>query len=112
MEIQKTQEELRQLTKEIQHPRIGTVLGLYEEVGELAKAVMNWEIYGEKDRDNFREECADVFFSLLDVANAYDIDLDTACESKIAITRTKIDSWVKKYGVRLGKLRSIYDKHD
>lgn len=98
--------------KEIQHPRIATVLGLYEEVGELAKAVMNWEIYGEKDKENFREECADIFFSLIDVANAYDIDLDVACESKLSNTRTKIDSWTKKYGDRLGKLRSKFDQPD
>lgn len=111
MDIQKTQEELKGLLKNIQHPRLGAVLGLQEEVGEMAKAIMNWEMYGERDADNLREECADIFFSLIDVANVYGISLDQACQEKLDKTKLKINKWETNYGARLSKLRSILD-HD
>lgn len=109
-DINRIQNELRELLKKIQHPRFGAVLGLYEETGELAKVIMNWEIYGEKDRDALQQECADVFFSLIDVCNAYQIDLDASCTAKLSNTREHIDQWEKKYGQRLEKLRSSLDK--
>ncbi len=109
MDIQQSQHELAQLLRKVRHPRLGTVLGLYEEVGELAKVLMNWEIYGERDRENLTEECADIFFSLVDIANAYGIDLDAACTRKLQITKDKISRWESKYGQRLSKLRSILD---
>lgn len=111
MDIHETQSELKDLLKKIQHPRIGAVLGLYEEIGEMAKAVMNWEMYGERNLDNLREECADAFFSLIDIANAYGIDLDQACSAKLAHTKSKVSTWETKYGPRLSKLRAILD-HD
>ncbi len=112
MDIRQTQLELKDLLKKVQHPRLGAVLGLYEEVGEIAKAIMNWEMYGERDVDNLREECADIFFSLVDIANAYGVDLDQACTTKLENTKSKITKWEKNYGPRLSKLRSILDHNE
>lgn len=109
MDIQTTQREVRRLLQHIQHPRVGTVLGLHEEVGELAKVIMNWEIYGEKDPKAFQEECADIFFSLLDICNAYGVELDSACAEKFEKTKSHIAEWEKKYGRRLESLRSLFD---
>lgn len=111
MELHTVQKEFKELLKNIQHPRLGAVLGLYEEIGELAKVLMNWEMYGERNRDNLREECADTFFSLLDVCNAYEIDLDAACTAKFNDTKSKISKWELKYGDRLRVLREKLDTH-
>lgn len=110
MDIAKTQLELRELLKSIQHPRLGAILGLHEELGELDKIIMNWEIYGERDRENLQQECADVLFSLLDVANAYDVELDAACRNKLEDTKKKIKKWERKYGTRLHNLRELLDR--
>lgn len=62
-----------------------------EEVGELAKAIRNHvDLYQEEDnpkRDKFQleEEFSDVFAYLLDLANHFDVDLDTAFRKKEAI---------------------------
>jgi NTP pyrophosphatase (non-canonical NTP hydrolase) len=111
MTIHEAQRELAQLLSKVRHLRVGAALGLYEEVGELAKALMNWEIYGERDRENLTEECADIFFSLVDISNAYGIDLDAACTRKLHNTRDKVEKWESKYGQRLSKIRDIFD-HD
>jgi NTP pyrophosphatase (non-canonical NTP hydrolase) len=112
MDIHATQVEMKELLKNIQHPRLGAVLGMYEEVGELAKAVMNWEMYGERDVQNLQEECADIFFSLIDIVNAYGVNLDEACVAKLENTKSKISKWEGKYGARLSKLRTILDHRE
>lgn len=58
-----------------------------EEIGELAKAIRNHEgLYAEEDRKDKRfeleEEFADVFNYLLDLANYFEIDLETAFRKK------------------------------
>lgn len=59
-----------------------------EEVGELAKAIRNhvdlYQEEGNSKRDKFQleEEFSDVFAYLLDLANHFDVDLDTAFRKK------------------------------
>lgn len=51
-----------------------TFMWFVEEVGELATAL------AEKDRENRREEFADVFAWLCTLANISNVDLEKACE--------------------------------
>lgn len=111
MNIKETQEYLDLLLKNIQHPRVGTVLGLQEEVGELCKCIMEWEIYDKTDKINLGDECADVLFSLMDICNAYNIDLAQCSEEKLENIKTKISDWEKKYGSSLKTRRDILDRH-
>ena len=58
-----------------------------EEIGELAKAIRNrMRIYHEEGKqlkeDELEDEFADVFSYLLDLANQFDIDLETAFRNK------------------------------
>lgn len=57
-----------------------------EEVGELAKGIRKEiQLYAKSesgDRENLREEFADVFNYLLDLANRFDIDLEAAYRQK------------------------------
>ncbi len=58
-----------------------------EEVGELAKAIryktkLYCEDGKELENDNLEDEIADVFSYLLDLANKFDIDLESAFRNK------------------------------
>jgi NTP pyrophosphatase (non-canonical NTP hydrolase) len=58
-----------------------------EEIGELAKAIRNrMKIYHEEGKqfkeDELEDEFADVFSYLLDLANQFNIDLETAFRKK------------------------------
>ncbi len=58
-----------------------------EEVGELAKAIRNkYRLYHETGKkynpNELEEEIADVFSYILDLANVFDIDLETAFRKK------------------------------
>lgn len=110
MDIQETQKYLEILLKNIRHPRIGTILGLQEEVGELCKCIMESEIYGNNDLSNLGEECADVLFSLIDICNAYGVDLSKVSTSKLEKMKDKINEWESKYGESLRIRREILDK--
>lgn len=110
MHIHEMQTYLDILLKNIRHPRIGTVLGLQEEVGELCKCIMESEIYGNNDLNNLGEECADVLFSLIDICNAYSIDLAQVSENKLEKIKTKITEWESKYGESLRIRRELLDK--
>lgn len=109
MKIRETQYYLADLLKNIKHPRIGTILGLQEEVGELSKNIMNWEIYDDKDIGNLEDELADCFFSLIDIANAYQIDLESACDEKLESMKEKIKGWEEKYVTSLEQKRKLID---
>ena len=45
--LNELQQEQKELLKDIEHPRISEALALFEEVGELAKEIMEVEMYGE-----------------------------------------------------------------
>jgi len=58
-----------------------------EEVGELAKAIRNkYRLYYEEGKkynpNELEEEIADVFSYIIDMANIFDIDLETAFRRK------------------------------
>jgi NTP pyrophosphatase (non-canonical NTP hydrolase) len=66
---------------------------LIEEVGEIARQLYNQK--NRKDnfnRENLKDEIADVFILLSKLAEIYDIDIETAVADKILATR-------KKYGL-------------
>ena len=64
-----------------------------EEVGELAKAIRKRAgLYSEAAKTHtfaLEEEFADVFSYLLDLANCYNVDLETAFRAKEKINETR-----------------------
>ncbi len=74
---------------------------MMEEIGELAKAMREYEgLCVEKNklskRFDLEEEFADVFAYLLDLANRYEIDLESAFRRKEIINLER--EWGKKDG--------------
>ena len=62
--------------KDIARGADGTFMWLMEEIGELAAALRS------DDRENLREEFADVLAWLATIANVVDVDLTTAVAAK------------------------------
>lgn len=98
------------LGDELRHPRIGTVLSLQEEVGELTQEIMEREIYGRAGNDAaLRNEAGDVLFSLLEFCNAYEIDLEAAFAAKFAAIQGKRAEWIEHYAPGLQRTRARLD---
>jgi NTP pyrophosphatase (non-canonical NTP hydrolase) len=54
------------------------MLDLVSEIGEVSKAILKSSKYGKQETtitDNFKEELGDTLFSLICLANQFDIDL-------------------------------------
>lgn len=69
------------------------VLDLVSEVGEVAKEVLKATRYGEHPfatSQAWEEELADVFFSLICLANATNVDLDRALDGALAKYRQRL----------------------
>ena len=107
--LQKLQEEQKKLLTGIEHPRLGNTLGLFEEVGELSKEIMEIEMYECSRQEELEDEAADVLFSLLSICDSYNINLQSAYFKKIKKISKKIPEWHKKYGARLKQLREKFD---
>jgi NTP pyrophosphatase (non-canonical NTP hydrolase) len=71
------------------------VLDLVSEVGEVAKEVLKGSEYGNiafsPDRDKWTEEVGDVLFSLICLANATDLDLQSSLEGVLGKYRKRLD---------------------
>lgn len=58
---------------------------LVEEMGELAKELRKkWKFGAEKVSDDAGAEIADIFMYLMDMANHFNVDVETAVRRKIA----------------------------
>lgn len=94
----------------LNHPRLGATLGLVEELGELVKEVMELEIYRQaRARPKMEDEVADILFSLLEVCNAYGINLETAYDRKLEKIRRKLPEWEEKYSAGLKEMKAKLD---
>lgn len=57
------------------------------ELGEVAKEILKMSDYGKrpiKYREELRSELGDLFYSLITIANSFDIDLEKALEIVLA----------------------------
>lgn len=103
-------EAKRLLGEELKHPRMGATLALVEEMGELVKEVMEFEIYGnEKAKEDMPDEVGDILFSLFEVCNAYDISLEEAYLRKVEKIESKREKWIGKYSETLAERRKRLD---
>ncbi|AHH45987.1 pyrophosphatase [Francisella tularensis subsp. holarctica PHIT-FT049] len=96
MQIKQVQQTITELFKDIIHPRLASFIALSEEVGELANEIMKKEIYEEtNDNQKIKAELTDVFVSLLELANVYNIDLETEFIEKIQTLEPRVQQWNK-----------------
>jgi NTP pyrophosphatase (non-canonical NTP hydrolase) len=107
--LSQLQEAQKKLLEGIEHPRLGNIVGLFEEVGELSKEIMEIEFYNSSKKKELEDECADVFLSLLSLCDSYGINLESAYERKINKIENKIPEWKEKYGANLKRLKDKMD---
>lgn len=73
------------------------MLDLFDEIGEVAKEISKMSDYGSK-KPKFREEIimelGDAFYSLITVANYYDVDL----VDSLRLALEKYEKRIKKWG--------------
>lgn len=110
MDIKSTQKKLFELLKNVEYPRIATIIGLQEEIGNLSGCIMDIEIYNDKTKIiNLGKNTANTLFSLIDICNAYDIDLEFFSFQRLCDIESRISSWEKDHGKNLEKLRYKLD---
>ena len=78
------------------NPIENRMLDLVDEIGEVCKEINKMSSYGTKEPE-FREEIimelGDAFYSLITVANYYDIDLSNALNIAIEKYEKRIKKW-------------------
>lgn len=98
MKLSEIQKFCRELLSKVTYPRVGTIIGLQEELGKLSEAIMDIEIYGKPfNKSKIEEKCSELFFSLIDLCNSYDIELDKVTKNRVEEIKSKIDKWEKEH---------------
>ncbi len=94
MQIKEAQQTIDKLFKDISHPRLASFIALTEEVGELANEIMQKEIYEEtSDNEKIKSELTDVLVCVFEIANLYDISLETELNKKIQSLEPRVKQW-------------------
>ena len=83
--IQKKVEEFCK-TNRLESPPEYRVLDTLSELGEVAKEVLKMSDYGRrklKFRDEIKSELGDVFYSLITIANSFNVNLEEALNNAL-----------------------------
>ncbi len=81
--MREIQERIKKFCKEnnMESPAEHRVLDTISELGEVAKEILKMSNYGRKPieyREELKSELGDVLYSLITIANTFDIDLEDA----------------------------------
>jgi NTP pyrophosphatase (non-canonical NTP hydrolase) len=81
--MRKIQERIKKFCEEndMESPAEHRVLDTMSELGEVAKEILKMSNYGRKPieyREEIKSELGDVLYSLITIANTFDIDLEEA----------------------------------
>lgn len=110
MKINEIQKFCNKLLSKVRYPRLGTIVGFQEEVGKLSGVIMDIEIYEKNiNKALLNERCSEVFFSLIDICNSYNIDLGAVSNDRILKINTHIERWEKDHGETLKDKRKKLD---
>ena len=109
MDIATLQARIRELTRGIEHPRVGAALALAEECGEVMRCVLDGEYYGKPIRAKLTDEVGDVLIALAEVCDRYGVDLEVAAAGAVTKLETKAPGWRAELGDRLTVLRERMD---
>lgn len=86
--MKEMQKEIKRFCKEnnMESPVEHRVLDTMSELGEVAKEILKTTNYGRKPfeyREELKGELGDVLYSLITIANTYDIDLEEALKETL-----------------------------
>jgi NTP pyrophosphatase (non-canonical NTP hydrolase) len=95
--MKKMQEKIRKFCREnnLDSPAEHRVLDTMSELGEVAKEILKMSDYGRKPakyREELKSELGDLLYSVITIANSFDVDLEEA-----------LDMALEKYKKRLRK---------
>jgi NTP pyrophosphatase (non-canonical NTP hydrolase) len=81
--MKELQEKIKKFCKEhnLESPVEHRVLDTISELGEVAKEILKMSDYGRKPleyRDELESELGDLLYSIITIANSFDIDLEEA----------------------------------
>jgi NTP pyrophosphatase (non-canonical NTP hydrolase) len=97
--IQDLQARLRSLLLGLEHPPLGAAAALSEEVGEVAKLLLDHHAYGKAlDRNALGGELSDVLVCLCEIATLHGVDLGASLETKLADLSARAPAWRKDLG--------------
>ena len=69
MELDALQTQVVELTRGIEHPRVGAALALGEECGEVMRCVLDGMYYGKDVRTQLADEIGDVLIALVELCD-------------------------------------------
>jgi NTP pyrophosphatase (non-canonical NTP hydrolase) len=104
--MKELQSRVRRFCREngLESPAEIRVLDALSELGEVAKEIIRMSDYGRRPltyREQLKSELGDLLFSVITVANSFDVDLEEALGMALG-----------KYGKRLGKGGSAGSEND
>jgi NTP pyrophosphatase (non-canonical NTP hydrolase) len=90
------QEKIKIFCKEndMESPIEHRVLDTMSELGEVAKEILKMSNYGKKPieyRNELKSELGDVFYSLITIANTFDVDLEDALEQVLEKYKKRLE---------------------
>ncbi len=110
MQLHEVQKECLDLLSRVKYPRVGTIIGLQEEIGKLAEIIMDLEIYGKPfDKEKLNKRSAEVFFSFIDLCNSYDINLEKISDDRVKDVRKQVERWEREHGEALREKKEKFD---
>lgn len=96
------QARLRAILRGLEHPPLGAATALSEEVGEVAKLLLDHHAYGKPlDQDKLGGELADVLTCLCEIASLHGIDLGAAAAGKLEDLATRAPKWRADLGAAI-----------
>lgn len=109
MQIADLQQRVLELTRGIEHPRVGAALALGEECGEVMRCVLDGEYYGKDVRAALADEVGDVLIALVELCDRYEIALQESAHLAVQKLERKTPVWREELGERLQMLRARMD---
>ena len=96
------QARLAEILRRLAHPPLGSVAAMSEEVGEVAKLLLDHHAYGKAlDPAALGDELADVLVCLCEIATLHKVDLGDAVLRKIGDLAARAPGWRKDLGAAL-----------
>ncbi|MHC5009610.1 MAG: MazG nucleotide pyrophosphohydrolase domain-containing protein [Planctomycetota bacterium] len=109
MTLDQLQQEVLELTRGIEHPRVGAAVALAEECGEVMRCILDGEYYGKDVREALAGEVGDVLIALTELADRYGLRLGDCGAQALEKLRAKAPAWREELGPRLQDLRARMD---
>jgi NTP pyrophosphatase (non-canonical NTP hydrolase) len=96
------QARLKSLLAGLEHPPLGAATALSEEVGEVARHLLDHHAYGRPfEADALASELADVLVCINEIATLHGIDLSAAAERKLVDLAGRVPKWKLDLGAAL-----------